>query len=85
MPHYSEYRCGTCGQITLRELLTVKKVVFTELGSGAKIVKSRTVGWLCNECIEKDPDFQIEKFQTAPDHKSAALERVRAAENRAAI
>ncbi len=80
MPHYSEYRCGCCGQITLRELLVAKKVVFTHLGSGAKIVKSRTVGWLCNECVEKDEDFQIEKFGAAPGHKSAALERVRAAE-----
>lgn len=80
MPHYTEYRCGACGQVTLRDLLVAKKVVFTGLGAGAKILKSRTVGWLCNECIELDEDYKLEKYSTAPGHKSASLERVRAAE-----
>ncbi len=80
MPHYSEYRCGTCQQVTLRELLVAKKVVFTGLGAGAKIIKSRTVGWVCDECVEKDPDFNIEKYAAAPGHKSAPLERVRLAQ-----
>lgn len=79
MPHYTEYRCGVCKQVTLRQLLVVKKVVFTEIGPGAKIIKSRTVGWICNECVENDTDFQLEKYSKAPGHKSAPLERVRAA------
>lgn len=80
MPHYTEYRCIECGQQTLRELLVAKKVVFSPIGAGTKIIKSRTVGWFCNECIEKDEDWQREKFTSAPGHKSAARERVRAIE-----
>lgn len=76
MPHYTDYRCSVCCQITLKSLLVVKKAVFQPLGSGAKIIKSRTISWLCNECVEKDEDYQREAFD-APGHKSAPLERVR--------
>ena len=78
MPHYSEYRCSCCGQITLKDLLQAKKVIFSPIGAGAKITKSRTVAWLCNECVEVDPDWNREKFTGSPGLKSPALERVRA-------
>lgn len=81
MPHYSDYRCTKCNQPTLKALLTVKKVVFSPIGAGTKITKSRTVEWLCNECLELDPDWNREKFNGSPGLKSPALERVRALEN----
>lgn len=80
MPHYSEYKCTNCNQITLKELLQAKKVVFSPIGAGTKITKSRTVAWLCNECLELDEDWKREKFKGSPGLKSPALERVRAAE-----
>jgi hypothetical protein len=76
MPHYTDYRCTVCRQVTLKQLLTVKKAVFQPLGAGAKIIKSRTVAWLCNECVELDPEYMLEAFN-APGHKSESLERVR--------
>lgn len=85
MPHYSEYKCrgpGSCGRHTERELLTVKKVVFTVMGAGGKVLKSRTVAWLCDECVEKDPEYTSEPYANAPGLKSPALERVRAAEEK---
>ena len=84
MPHYTEYRCtgADCGKVTLRELLTAKKVNFSPIGPGAKIIRSRTVAWLCDECLEKDVDYNAQAFKAAPGLKSPALERVRAAEER---
>jgi hypothetical protein len=79
MPHYTDYRCTVCNQITLRDLLVVKKVVFQPLGAGTKILKSRTVSWLCDECVELDEDYKREAFN-GPSHKSPSLERVRAAQ-----
>lgn len=78
MPHYTDYRCMSCGRETLRELLTVKKVVFAAMGAGGKIVKSRTLGYLCDECIKNDPEYQLEAYKSAPGMKSEPLERVRA-------
>jgi len=59
-----------------------KKVIFSALGAGAKIVRSRTVGWLCDECILEDEDYTREPFAGAPGMTSPALERVRALENK---
>ena len=77
MPHYTDYKCTQCLRPTLKELLVVKKVVFQPLGAKAKTLKSRTVGWQCDECVEIDPEYQLEAFN-GPGHKSEALERVRA-------
>lgn len=80
MPHYTDYRCSECGRETLRELLIAVKVQFTPLGPGAKVIRSRTIAWKCNECIEDDPYWNLEAFSGAPGMKSTPLERVREAE-----
>jgi hypothetical protein len=72
-----------CNKITLRELLTVKKAVFTAMGAGGKTLRSRTTAYLCNECLPKDEDYQREAFTGAPGMKSEPLERVRAAQRKA--
>jgi len=77
MPHYTDYRCTVCSRVTFKELLVVKKAVFQPLGAGAKIIRSRTVAWLCDECVELDEDYQREAFGSQ-GHKSPSLERVRA-------
>ena len=43
-------------------MLVVKKVLFTKMGSGAKTLKARVVGWLCTDCTKKDPDFNREAY-----------------------
>jgi len=80
MPGYSEYKCSVCLRKTLRELLTAKKIAFTTMGAGAKTLRTRTVGWLCDECIEVDEDYIRPAYSGAPGMQSPALERVRAAE-----
>lgn len=84
IPHYTEYKCTVCNRETLRELLTAKKVVFSVMGAGGKVLRSRTIGHLCNECIEKDEHYNLEAFKSAPGMKSEPLERVRAIQAKAA-
>lgn len=81
MPGYTDYICSACGRETLRDLLVAKKISFTGLGSGAKTIRTRTVAWVCDECIEVDVDWNRPAYSGAPGMKSAALERVRAAED----
>ena len=77
IPHYSEYKCSSCKRITERTLLVAKKVIFSPLGPGAKVMRSRTVAWLCDECLPKDEVYASEPFSSAPGAVSPALERVR--------
>lgn len=62
MANHPDYDCTVCGASTKRELLTVKKVVFSEMGEGASTVKSRVVAWLCPRCTAGDADFNREPF-----------------------
>lgn len=80
MPHFSDYKCTRCDRETLRDLLTAMKVQFTPLGPGAKVLRSRTVEWLCDECRDTDLYWTMPKFTGAPGMKSEPLERVRRAE-----
>lgn len=80
MPHFSDYKCTECNRETLRGLLTAVRVQFTPLGPGAKVLRSRTIAWLCDECRETNDYWNLPAWSGAPGMKSAPLERVRAAE-----
>lgn len=59
-------RCGTAPksdtqpQATARDLLTVKKVLFVEMGAGGRSIKSRVIDWLCPSCVAADSDWNRE-------------------------
>jgi hypothetical protein len=55
-----KYKCSSCGEVTERDDLLAKKVLFTTMGEGARIKRSRVVGWLCPNCREKDPEWNRE-------------------------
>lgn len=57
MPRLRRYVCTFCLTETDRKDLLVKKVLFTEMGAGGKLVRSRVVNWLCPNCTVKDPDW----------------------------
>lgn len=57
MPNEHEYVCNGCGTPTKRSMLTVKKVLFTGMGEGAKTTRARVIAWLCPSCVKKDSDF----------------------------
>lgn len=63
MANLKEYRCSNCDQVTDRKLLTVKKVLFLEMGVGARTLKSRVVGWLCPRCVARDGDFNLPSYE----------------------
>lgn len=58
MPKDYEYFCNGCGTPTKRSMLTVKKVLFTGMGSGANTTRARVVSWLCPTCTVRDADWQ---------------------------
>lgn len=74
----ADYRCTRCGQrpapeeTKARDLLTVKKVSFLEMGMGGRTLRSRVVDWLCPACVAKDEDYNREPFvapgNTPPEH-----------------
>lgn len=57
-----EYHCTGCGKKTERHDLTVKKAVFTSMGSRAKTFRSRVTRQLCPTCLSKDPDWNREAY-----------------------
>lgn len=68
------YRCTVCKETKDREDLVAKKINFVKLGVGGRLVRSRTKHWLCPECLEDDPDWDLEDFrapgntQYEPEH-----------------
>ena len=58
----NDYSCTACGEAVGRKQLTVKKATFLEMGTGARTIRSRVVGWLCDPCLKKDADWNREPF-----------------------
>lgn len=81
MAFYTNYKCTACGQKCMKDLLVNKTVVFTPLGT-RRILKSRSVMFLCPECLEKDEEYNLPP-NSGPGTKSEGLERVRGLTNNA--
>lgn len=64
MTNQHEYSCNGCGQPTKRDMLTVKKALFTTMGEGSSTSKSRVVAWLCPTCVKADPDWKLPPNRT---------------------
>lgn len=63
MPNEPDYSCTRCGAPCDRELLTVFKVSFNEMGMGGRVLKSRVSDWLCPKCVKEDPHWNQLPFQ----------------------
>jgi hypothetical protein len=37
----------------------VKKVTFSTMGEGPRVIKSRRVGWLCPSCVRDDEAWNL--------------------------
>ena len=61
MSNTTDYRCSKCGKEEQRDLLTVKKVSFLEIGENPKAIKTRTESWLCPDCVRADEAWNIPK------------------------
>jgi hypothetical protein len=70
-----KYKCTACGQPTRREALTAKRVVFAPVSSPSEAPgrRTRTVGWLCPQCLEHDPAWNQPKRSAAPGMLGTSL------------
>lgn len=62
-----KYACSVCGQIVGRSNLVVKRATFMEVGKGGRLIRTRTVAWLCRkQCLEADPDWTQPAYAGSP-------------------
>lgn len=54
-----DYRCGKCESELTREECYAKKVSYTTMGMRARILRMRTVAWLCIHCLRKEPEYNM--------------------------
>lgn len=64
MPKLYRYICGNCGQDfqnaeAARKNLVVKKVEFRQYGFKGKLIRSRTLRWLCRSCMLADEQYNL--------------------------
>lgn len=72
MANEKPYKCTVCNTEQPRNLLTVKKVLFLEMGVGARTLRSRVVGWLCPPCVAKDADYNAPSYEHQKSQAGAA-------------
>lgn len=86
MPQHQTYRCDLCSNIRKREELLAKKISYLTLGQKGKTIKSRTKGWHCLECLAagKDPDFDIEAYDSPGMRRAEEVDAEIAAKRRQA-
>lgn len=61
-----KHLCTVCGKEFPKDQLRAKQVSFAELGRGGKIIKRRTVAWLCPKDLAQDPAWQQERTTGSP-------------------
>lgn len=61
-----EYNCTECGEPYDREILSAKKVSFHAIGVKGRMLRSRTVAWLCPRCLVRDPAWTAEAYAASP-------------------
>jgi len=68
-----EYVCSGCGAATRRSMLTVKKVMFTTMGEGARTTRARVKAWLCVDCVKKDEDWNLPAYRQPSERVKAPV------------
>lgn len=65
-----KYVCSKCQREVGRENLVVQRVQFLTIGVNGKLLKTRTVGWVCrnveNACLDTDPNWLAERYTGTP-------------------
>lgn len=64
MPMEYEYACTRCGKMKHRDVLTVKRVMFTTMGEGSRTIRSRVMEWLCNDCVQSDKEWNLPPWKS---------------------
>lgn len=66
MEDVTRYPCTACQRRTPRDELTVKRVSFFKFGERGKLLRVRTVAWLCPDCKLSDVDWNRPRGGGAP-------------------
>ncbi len=64
--------CDNCGETKPREQLRTKSVRFRKIGPSGAVVRSRTISWLCLQCMELDEDYRRPGMKASPGVKKGA-------------
>ncbi len=60
------YVCTKCGAATAK---VAKVAQWRFIGKNSRFIRSRTTGWFCIECMEKDEDYTREIYFDSPGLK----------------
>lgn len=69
------YACTNCGKDKKREDLTSKKVMFSGIGNNSTVFRSRTVDWLCEDCLGEDKDYNYPRDMSRIERMKVARAR----------
>lgn len=58
--------CRDCGRNATGEHMLVKTIIFRIAGRNGRMVRSRSVAWVCDLCVAKDPDWNRQPFDESP-------------------
>ena len=67
-----DYVCEVCGRDVGRENLFARRVVFVSLET-KKPERSRTIDWVCGDCMTVHPDYSRTKYSKAPGMKGTRI------------
>lgn len=59
--------CSRCGKRVPTAEAVAKRVTFTTIPKPIKVVRSRTLEWLCRPCAEGDPVWSMPPYSSPGD------------------
>lgn len=72
------YACTRCGIDKPRDQLSSKKVMFAGIGNSTTVFRSRTVDWLCENCLGADDDYNSPRDLSKSERMKIARARRKA-------
>lgn len=66
------YACTVCGVQKPKDELSTKKVLFSGIGTSSTVFRSRTVEWLCEDCLGKDSQYNFPRDMSRAERMQIA-------------
>jgi len=66
-----KYKCDICGLEVGRDKLASRQVVFIDMTTKSRI-RTRTVDWVCRECMQVHPDYIRDRLTASPGMRDVA-------------
>jgi hypothetical protein len=65
--------CSTCASTCLAADLVVKRADFRRPGVGGRMLRTRVLGYLCPDCIERDNDYALPRLAPFSSRGAASI------------